>query len=186
MLNDSVPTKKLSHAAWYLPLTRVWHTALWATMRKYNISANLAALWQGYKCSQGEWQHGRMVQNNNWSKIKISSITHPLQHSSRMDHTWCSGRHDGKVSIGGWNNTNLRFADDIDAVAEKEQELEALVEGIYKTCTRYLMEISAERPNCWQTAPMASRRRTRWKSKSLEPLQASSTSEKLFQMMAQN
>ena len=32
--------------------------------------------------------------------------------------------HDGKVSIGGRNITNLRFADDIDALAEEEQELE--------------------------------------------------------------
>ena len=49
-----------------------------------------------------------------------------------------------KVSIGGRNITNLRFADDIDALAEKEQELEALVESLDKTCTRYKMEISAE------------------------------------------
>ena len=34
--------------------------------------------------------------------------------------------HDGKVSIGGRNITNLWFADDIDALAEEEQELEAL------------------------------------------------------------
>ena len=52
--------------------------------------------------------------------------------------------HDGKVSIGGRNSTNLRFADYIDALAEKEQELEALVESLDKTCTRYKMEISAE------------------------------------------
>ena len=32
--------------------------------------------------------------------------------------------HDGKVSIGGRNITNLRFADDIDALAEEELELE--------------------------------------------------------------
>ena len=32
--------------------------------------------------------------------------------------------HDGKVSIGGRNITNLRFADDIDALAEEEQKLE--------------------------------------------------------------
>ena len=31
--------------------------------------------------------------------------------------------HDGKVSIGGRNITSLRFADDIDALAEEEQEL---------------------------------------------------------------
>ena len=35
--------------------------------------------------------------------------------------------HDGKVSIGGRNITNLRFVDDIDAPAEEEQELELLV-----------------------------------------------------------
>ena len=53
--------------------------------------------------------------------------------------------HDGKVSIGGRNITNLRFADDIDVLAEEEQELEALVESLDKTCTRYKMEISVEK-----------------------------------------
>ena len=53
--------------------------------------------------------------------------------------------HDVKVSKGGSNITNLRFADDIDALAEEEQELEALVESLDKTCTRYKMKISAEK-----------------------------------------
>ena len=53
--------------------------------------------------------------------------------------------HDGKVSIGGRNITNLRFADDIDALAEEEQELEALVESLDKACTRYKMEIRAKK-----------------------------------------
>ena len=53
--------------------------------------------------------------------------------------------HDGRVSIGGRNITNLRFADHIDALAEEKQELEALVESLDKTCTRYKMEISAEK-----------------------------------------
>ena len=53
--------------------------------------------------------------------------------------------HDEKVSICGRNITNLRFADDIDALAEDEQELEALAESLNKTCTRYKMEISAEK-----------------------------------------
>ena len=35
--------------------------------------------------------------------------------------------HDGKVRIGGRNTTNLRFADDTDALAEIGQELESLV-----------------------------------------------------------
>ena len=53
--------------------------------------------------------------------------------------------HDGKVSTGGRNITSLRFADDIDALAEEEQVLEALVESLDKTCTRYKMEISAKK-----------------------------------------
>ena len=57
--------------------------------------------------------------------------------------------HDGKVSIGGRNITNLRFADDIDALAEEEQELEALVESLDKTCTRYKMEISDDKQCQW-------------------------------------
>ena len=40
--------------------------------------------------------------------------------------------HDGKVSMGGRNITNLRFADYLDALAEEEQKLEALVESLDK------------------------------------------------------
>ena len=53
--------------------------------------------------------------------------------------------HDNKVSIGGRNITSLRFADNIDALAEEEQELEALLKSFDKTCTSYKMEISAEK-----------------------------------------
>ena len=45
--------------------------------------------------------------------------------------------HDGNVSIGGSSITSLRFADDIDAQAEEEKELEALVASLDKTCTSY-------------------------------------------------
>ena len=61
-------------------------------------------------------------------------------------------KHDGKVGIGGRYITNLPFANDIDAQAKEQQELEALVESLDKTCTRYKMKISAEK-----TKPMATR-----------------------------
>ena len=48
-------------------------------------------------------------------------------------------------TLGGKIITSLRFADDTDALAEEEQELEALVESLDKNCTRYKMEISAEK-----------------------------------------
>ena len=75
----------------------------------------------------------------------MSFVTHPLQHFLERIMSDALEEHDGKVSIGGRSITNLRFADDIDALAEEEQELEALVESLDKTCTRYKMEISAEK-----------------------------------------
>ena len=53
--------------------------------------------------------------------------------------------YDKKVSIGSSNITNSRLADDIDALAEEEQALEALVESLDKICIRYKLEISAEK-----------------------------------------
>ena len=41
--------------------------------------------------------------------------------------------HVERVSIGGRTISSLRFADDIDAFTEEEQELEALVESFDKT-----------------------------------------------------
>ena len=75
----------------------------------------------------------------------MSSVTHPLQHFLERIMSDALEEHDGKASKGGRNITNLRFADDIDALAEEEQELEALVETFDKTCTGYKMEISAEK-----------------------------------------
>ena len=51
----------------------------------------------------------------------------------------------GKVSIGGRTVDNLQFADAIDALADEEQEQEALVKCLDKTCFKYKMDISAER-----------------------------------------
>ena len=55
--------------------------------------------------------------------------------------------HDGKISIGGRNITYLRSADDIDALAEEEQELEALVESLDKPAQgiRWRSTLSAEK-----------------------------------------
>ena len=70
---------------------------------------------------------------------------HPLQLFLERIMSDDLEEYDGKVSIDGRNITNLRFAVDIDALAEEEQELEALVESLDKTCTRYKMGISAEK-----------------------------------------
>ena len=124
---------------------RVWHAALWATMRKYNISANLVrTIEQLYdkatsavqmNCSIGEWLRTTVG-------IRQRCLLSPTLFNIFLERIMSDAleEHDGKVSIGGRNIT-----DDIDALAEEEQELEALVESIDKTCTRYKMEISAEK-----------------------------------------
>ena len=53
--------------------------------------------------------------------------------------------HEGSVIIGGRTITNLRFADDIDALAGKEEELVKLVNHLDTASTTYGMEISAEK-----------------------------------------
>ena len=53
--------------------------------------------------------------------------------------------HEGTVSIGGRTVVNLQFADDIDGLARKEEELVNLVECLDSSSTAYGMQISAEK-----------------------------------------
>ena len=53
--------------------------------------------------------------------------------------------HEVTVSIGGRNITNLRFADDIDCLAGREEELADLVERLDKTSTAFGMQFNAEK-----------------------------------------
>ena len=129
---------------------RVWHAALWATMRKYNISANLVrTIEQLYdKATSAVQMNGSIGE---WFRttvgVRQGCLLSPTLFNIFLERIMSDAleEHDGKVTIGGRNITNLRFADDIDALAEEEQELEALVESLDKTCTRYKMEISAEK-----------------------------------------
>ena len=76
--------------------------------------------------------------------------------------------HDDKISIGGRNITDLRFADDIDALAEEELELEALVESLDKTCSRYKMEISAEKTKLMTNSTNGIQRQIKVKGQKLD------------------
>ena len=62
-----------------------------------------------------------------------SSLTYPLSIFLERIMSDSLGEYDVEVSTGGRTITNLGFADDIDAHAEEEQELEALVESFDKT-----------------------------------------------------
>ena len=53
--------------------------------------------------------------------------------------------YEGTVSIGSRTITNLRFADDINGLAEEGEELAKLVQRLDKASTAYGTEVSAEK-----------------------------------------
>ena len=119
-------------------------------MRKNNISANLVhTIEQLYDKATSAVQMNGSIRE--WFKttvgVRQGCLLSPTLFNIFLERIMSDAleEHDGKVNIGGINIINLRFADDIDALAEEEQELEALVESLDKTCTKYKMEISAEK-----------------------------------------
>ena len=105
---------------------RVWHAALWSTMKLYNINANLIKVIESlyskatsavyYNGSAGEWfrttvgvRQGYLLSPTLFNIFLERIMTDALEN------------HEGSVSIGGRTITNLRFADDIDAFAGKEK-----------------------------------------------------------------
>ena len=119
-------------------------------MRKYNIRANLVCTTEQLsdKATSEVQMNGSM---GDWFRTTVG-VRHGYLLSPTLTNiflkrimSYALEEHGRRVSIGGRNITNLEIASDIDAQAEEEQELEALVESLDKTCTRYKMEISAEK-----------------------------------------
>ena len=113
-------------------LSRLSTRALWATMRKYNISANLVRTTEQLydKATSAVRMNGSIGE---WFRttvgVRQGCLLSPTLFNIFLKRIMSDAleEHDGKVSIVGRNITNLRFADDIDALAEEEQELEALI-----------------------------------------------------------
>ena len=119
-------------------------------MQKYNISANLV------RATEHLYDNAISAVQMNGSTGGLSKTTVGVRQGCLFSPTLSNiflerimpdtlEEHVGKVSIGRRTITSLRFADDNDAHAEEEEELEALVKSLDKTCTRYKMEISAEK-----------------------------------------
>ena len=77
----------------------------------------------------------------------MSTLTHPLQHILERIMTDTLEDHEGTVSTGGKTITNRRFADDIDGLAGKEEELAKLVERLDKVSTAYAWSSVPRRPS---------------------------------------
>ena len=100
---------------------RVWHIALWATMRLYNINAKLIRM----PLRQGDQRglYKRMVRNT--AGVHQGCLLSPTLFNIFLEKIMADALedHEGTVSIGGRTITNLRIADDFDSLSRQEQEL---------------------------------------------------------------
>ena len=126
---------------------RVWHAALWASMRMYNINKNLI---RTIECLYNKATSAVYHDNNigEWFRTTIGvrqgCLLSPTLFNVYLERIMADvlEDHEGTVSIGGRTNTNLRFADDIDVLAGQEQELVELVNHLEEASTAYGMQIT--------------------------------------------
>ena len=103
-------------------LDRVWHTALWATMKQCNISTNLIQVIKNpcdkvtsavlFNSSIGDWF--RTIVG-----VQQGCLLSPILFNILLERIMTDASEDqyGTVSIGCRRITDLRFADDIDRLA---------------------------------------------------------------------
>ena len=129
---------------------RVWHAALWATMKKYIISTNLIQVIKNlYNKATGAVFFNRNM--GDWFRttvgVRQKCLLSPTLFNIFLERIMTDALedHEGTVSIEDRTITNHRFADGIDGLAREEEELSKLVERLDKASTAYGMEISAEK-----------------------------------------
>ena len=106
---------------------RVWLAALWATMKKYNISTNLIRVFKNlYDKDTSAVLFNDIVADRfrTTAGVRQGCILSPTLFNVFLERitTDASEDHEGTVSIGGRTITSLRFADDIDGLAGKVEE----------------------------------------------------------------
>ena len=107
-------------------VARVWHAAMWATMRRYNITADIIRVVQSLheKATSAVLINGTLA---DWFRTTIcvrqGCILSPTLFNIFLEEimTEALEKHHGTVSIGGKTITNLRFADDIDGLAGEKR-----------------------------------------------------------------
>ena len=129
---------------------RVWHAALWATMRLYNINDNLIRTIEClYKKATSAVYHDNNIRE--WLRTTIGVrqgyLLSPTLFNIFLERIMTDALedHEGTVRIGGRTITNLPFADDIDGLTGQEQELVKLINHLEESSSAYGMQISAEK-----------------------------------------
>ena len=154
---------------------RVWHEALWATMKIFNINSNIIKVIESlynkatsavfFNNNIGEWFRTTVG-------VRQGCLLSPTLFNIFLERIMIDAleHHEGSVSIGGKTITNLRFADDIDGIAGAEQELRNLISGLNNTSNKYGMEISAEKTKVMTNNPNGFVNDIMINNKKLEPV----------------
>ena len=154
---------------------RVWHKALWATMRKYNINASIIRAIENlydktqssvlFNGSTGEWFRTTVG-------VRHGYLLSPTLCNIFLEGIMCEALddHEGNVSIGGRLNTNIRF-DDVVVNAEEEEEAGVLIDRLDRTTTRYKMEIGADKTKVITNNTNGFQREIKIKSQRLEEVE---------------
>ena len=103
----------------------IWHAALWATMKKYNISTNLIQVIKNLynKATSAALCNGSI---RDWFRTTVGvgqgCLLSPTLFNIFLERIMTDALedHEGIVSSGGRTISNLRFADDIDGSAGGE------------------------------------------------------------------
>ena len=155
---------------------RVWHEALRATMRKYNINASIIRAIEKlhdkaqsavlFNSSTGKWLRAIVG-------VRQECLLSPTIFNIFLESIMCEALddHEGSVRIGGRLITNFRFADDIVVNAEEEEEAGVLVDRLDTTTTRYKMEIGPDKTKVMTNNPNGFQREIKIKGQRLEDVE---------------
>ena len=155
---------------------RVWHEALWATMRKYNINASIIRAIENlydkaqravfFNGSTGEWFRTTVG-------VRQGYLLSSTLFNIFLERVMCEALddHEGSVSIGGRLITNFRFADDIVVNAEEEEEAGILIDHLDRTTTRYKMEIGPDKTKVMTNNPNGFQEKIKIKGQRLEEVE---------------
>ena len=149
---------------------------LWATMRKYNINANIIRAIENlydkaqstilFNGSTGEWFRTTVG-------VRQGCLLSPTLFNIFLARIMCEALddHEGSVSIGGRLITNFCFADDIVVNAEEEEEAGVLVDSLDTTTTRYKLEIGPDKTKVMTNNPNGFQREIKIKGLRLEEVE---------------